>query len=354
MAEEPAAKRVREERRRKVVLLGAAGGIGQPLSLLLKLNPLISELSLYDIIGMAGVAADVSHISTPPQVCPYQGAEQLDAALKDAEVVVVVAGRAQQPGESRDALFGTNAKIMKSLAEACIKNCPSALLCVITNPINAIIPIVSELYRRAGCYDPRRIFGINTLDVVRASTFAGELRNLDPREVSLPVIGGHSGKTILPVLSQATPSLSLSEEEAAKLTYRIQDAANVVINAKNGRGSATLATAFATLRFVNSLLLAMNGASDIVECSYVKSDLTEASYFASPLLLGVRLVGGAGEESGGRGLGGDGMLTQAVPVVAYDLQSVISGSGGTMLSLFIDITFLSPSLPCMPLPARRH
>ena len=53
---------------RKVAVLGAAGGIGQPLALLMKLNPLVSSLSLYDIAGTPGVAADVSHINTRSQV----------------------------------------------------------------------------------------------------------------------------------------------------------------------------------------------------------------------------------------------------------------------------------------------
>jgi malate/lactate dehydrogenase len=47
----------------KVCVLGAAGGIGQPLSMLLKLSPHIDELSCYDIVGTPGVAADLSHVS---------------------------------------------------------------------------------------------------------------------------------------------------------------------------------------------------------------------------------------------------------------------------------------------------
>jgi len=46
----------------KVAVLGAAGGIGQPLSLLLKLSPYVDELSCYDIVGSPGVAADISHV----------------------------------------------------------------------------------------------------------------------------------------------------------------------------------------------------------------------------------------------------------------------------------------------------
>ena len=57
-----------EARQFKVALLGAAGGIGQPLALLLKMNKLVSELSLYDIANVAGVAADLSHCNTPVKV----------------------------------------------------------------------------------------------------------------------------------------------------------------------------------------------------------------------------------------------------------------------------------------------
>lgn len=53
---------------KKVALLGAAGGIGQPLALLLKMQKLVTELALYDIGNVAGVAADISHCNTPIKV----------------------------------------------------------------------------------------------------------------------------------------------------------------------------------------------------------------------------------------------------------------------------------------------
>lgn len=55
----------------KVAVLGAGGGIGQPLSLLLKNDPLVTSLNLYDIRGAPGVAADVSHIDTGSEVRPF-------------------------------------------------------------------------------------------------------------------------------------------------------------------------------------------------------------------------------------------------------------------------------------------
>lgn len=53
---------------RKVAVLGAAGGIGQPLGLLMKLSPLVSDLALFDIAGTPGVAADISHVNTQAKV----------------------------------------------------------------------------------------------------------------------------------------------------------------------------------------------------------------------------------------------------------------------------------------------
>jgi len=48
-----------------------------------------------------------------------------------------------------------------------------------------------------------RLFGVTTLDVVRAARFVSELKNTDPEEELIPVIGGHSGVTIVPLLSQS-------------------------------------------------------------------------------------------------------------------------------------------------------
>jgi malate dehydrogenase len=66
----------------KVAVLGASGGIGQPLSLLLKNSPLVTQLSLYDIVHTPGVASDLSHIDTPAKVQGFNGPENLAHALK--------------------------------------------------------------------------------------------------------------------------------------------------------------------------------------------------------------------------------------------------------------------------------
>lgn len=76
-----------------MAVLGAGGGIGQPLSMLLKMNPLIGELSLYDVAATPGVACDLSHMSTPAAVRGYLGPDQLPAALQGCQLVIIPAGR---------------------------------------------------------------------------------------------------------------------------------------------------------------------------------------------------------------------------------------------------------------------
>lgn len=78
-------------------------------------------------------------------------------------------------------------------------------------------------------YDPARVLGVTTLDVVRAAAFIGEINGVDPRSVTIPVIGGHSGVTIIPVLSQSQPAVKLSDAAKIKaLTERIQEAGTEV------------------------------------------------------------------------------------------------------------------------------
>ncbi|XP_056362892.1 malate dehydrogenase, mitochondrial [Oenanthe melanoleuca] len=270
----------------KVAVLGASGGIGQPLSLLLKNSPLVSKLSLYDIAHTPGVAADLSHIETRASVKGFMGPEQLPECLKGCDVVVIPAGVPRKPGMTRDDLFNTNASIVASLTSACAKHCPEAMICIISNPVNSTIPIASEVFKKHGVYNPNKIFGVTTLDIVRANTFVAELKGLDPARVTVPVIGGHAGKTIIPLISQCTPKVEFPQDQLEKLTARIQEAGTEVVQAKAGAGSATLSMAYAGARFVFSLLEAMSGKQGVVECAFVRSDVTEVPYFSTPLQLG--------------------------------------------------------------------
>ncbi|XP_044479234.1 malate dehydrogenase, mitochondrial [Mangifera indica] len=271
---------------RKVAILGAAGGIGQPLALLMKLNPLVSRLSLYDIANTPGVAADVSHINTRSEVAGYVGDDQLGQALEGSDVVIIPAGVPRKPGMTRDDLFNINAGIVKSLCTAIAKYCPHAIVNMISNPVNSTVPIAAEVFKKAGTYDEKKLFGVTTLDVVRAKTFYAGKANVNIAEVNVPVVGGHAGVTILPLFSQATPKANLPDEDIKALTKRTQDGGTEVVEAKAGKGSATLSMAYAGALFADACLKGLNGVPDVVECSFVQSTVTELPFFASKVRLG--------------------------------------------------------------------
>lgn len=75
---------------------------------------------------------------------------------------------------------------------------------MISNPVNSTVPIAAETLKKMGVYDPRKLFGVTTLDVVRARTFVAEAAGVPVDDVDVPVVGGHAGVTILPLFSQVS------------------------------------------------------------------------------------------------------------------------------------------------------
>ncbi|KAL8519646.1 hypothetical protein ACS0TY_010541 [Phlomoides rotata] len=192
----------------------------------------------------------------------YAGEDQLGQALEGSDIVIIPAGVPRKPGMTRDDLFNINAGIVKSLCEAIAKYCPNVKY---INHVNSTVPIAAKVFKSKGVYDERKLFGVTTLDVVRAKTFyAGKAKvdvagmtifylqycklncmilhhlNYTLANVKVPVIGGHAGVTILPLFSQVTPKANLSEEDIRALTKRTQDGGTEVVEAKAGKGSATL------------------------------------------------------------------------------------------------------------------
>lgn len=148
-------------------------------------------------------------------------------------------------------------------------------------------------------------------------------QGLDVNNVSLPVIGGHAGTTILPLLSHVcarvqsgatslSPPLrapsalwvpplpyrccsrcaqvegaNFTQEDIESLTHRIQFGGDEVVKAKDGAGSATLSMAMAGVRFTETLMRALSGES-VTECAFVESDVADGcKFFSSPVKLGV-------------------------------------------------------------------
>ena len=127
-----------------------------------------------------------------------------------------------KPGMTRDDLFKINAGIVRDLITGVAKYCPKAFILIISNPVNSTVPIAAEILKAHSVFDPSRLFGVTTLDVVRASTFVAEIvGEKDSRNIVVPVVGGHSGDTIVPLLSLTKPSVSIPADKLDGLVNRM-------------------------------------------------------------------------------------------------------------------------------------
>merc|ERR1712137_613659 len=276
-----------QQRGYKCSVLGAAGGIGQPLSLLMSINPRVTALTCYDVAPITpGVACDLSHISSDSSCVGYTG-DDLKQALEGCDVVVIPAGVPRKPGMTRDDLFNINAGIVRTLVTGCAEACPNACILVISNPVNSTVPIAAEVLKQKGVYNPKKLFGVTTLDVCRARTFVGEASGNAATKMKVPVVGGHAGTTIVPLLSQAEPAVSFDDAQRDALTHRIMFGGDEVVKAKAGGGSATLSMAFAGAEFADRVMAGLSGEKGVVECTFVEQDkVSGLTFFSLPVTLG--------------------------------------------------------------------
>lgn len=295
----------------KVTVCGAAGGIGQPLSMLLKLNTEVTELSLFDVVNAKGVAADLSHICTPAKVTGFQPSgkedtETIKKALANSDLVVIPAGVPRKPGMTRADLFNINASIIRDITASVGKACPDAAVLIISNPVNSTVPIAAEVLKKLGVFNPRKLFGVTTLDSVRAETFLGDLIGETPTSLrgKISVVGGHSGDTIVPLLD-ATPDVAqkvskLSKDQYDAFIKRVQFGGDEVVKAKDGAGSATLSMAYAGYRFAEQVINSMKGRvsnAEIPDSSFIylpgipkgeqlaSKHLNNCLFFSLPVIL---------------------------------------------------------------------
>merc|ERR1712242_419102 len=138
-----------------------------------------------------------------------------------------------------------------------------------------------EMWKNKGL-NPKKIVGISTLDIVRANKF---VQDRIGKHGQIPVVGGHAGKTILPLFSQDPIGATLTVEQVQTLDPRTQNGGTEVVEAKAGKGSATLSMSYAGARFGYAVLNGLSG-TPTTECAYVKSSVTELPYFTSKVTFG--------------------------------------------------------------------
>ncbi|KAL9625019.1 MAG: hypothetical protein Q9160_000748 [Pyrenula sp. 1 TL-2023] len=269
--------------------LSETGGL-KPLSLLCKTSAYIDELALYDVVNTPAKCQKKISGYLPKD-------DGMKKALSGADIVIIPAGIPRKPGMSRDDLFNINAGIVAGLIQGVAENCPKAFVLVISNPVNSTVPITAEVLKKNNVFNPQRVFGVTTLDVVRSETFVQDITGeRDPSKTVIPVIGGHSGETIVPLFSQAKPAVKIPEDKLDALVNRVQFGGDEVVKAKDGAGSATLSMAYAGYRFAEKLLKAAKGEKGVIEPTFVYlpgvpggeaiAKETGVEYFSVPVELG--------------------------------------------------------------------
>ncbi|MBR6710608.1 MAG: malate dehydrogenase, partial [Selenomonadaceae bacterium] len=208
----------------KVTVVGA-GNVGATVANVLATKGFASEIVLIDIKeGVSeGKAMDIMQTAHMLNFdTTVTGVTNDYAATAGSQVVVVTSGIPRKPGMSREDLIGTNAKIVKSVVDQALKYSPDAIFVIISNPMDAMTYLTlkdSKLPRnriigQGGMLDSSR-FRYYLAEALKKAGYPAT-----PTDVDGMVIGGHSDKTMVPLVSLATyrgiPVTELLSEDLIK------------------------------------------------------------------------------------------------------------------------------------------
>ena len=199
----------------KITVIGA-GNVGATCANVLALNKIASEIVMLDVKeGVAeGKAMDMLQTT---QTLGFEtkivGVTGDYAQTANSDVVIVTSGIPRKPGMTREELIGTNANIVKSVAESCLKYSPKAIILIISNPMDTM----TYLALKATGLPKNQVFGMGgLLDSSRFKYFLSQALNVNPAQVDGTVIGGHGDTTMIPLKRLATyNSIPVSECLAA-------------------------------------------------------------------------------------------------------------------------------------------
>jgi L-lactate dehydrogenase len=169
---------------------------------------------------------------------------------READIIIITAGAAQRPGESRIDLLKRNVAIFESITDAVLKYNKEGILLIASNPVD----IMSYFTWKKSGWPVNRVIGSGTLlDSARFRYLLGEKLNIDPRSVHAHIIGEH-GDSELPLWSLANVAgteLNISEADKQEIFTNTRDAAYKIIEAK---GATYYAIALALDRICTAIL----------------------------------------------------------------------------------------------------
>lgn len=233
----------------RIVVIGI-GAVGSTTAYTLLLRQRMDELVLIDVNNKKAVgdALDMNH------GLPFLGKSKVWAGTyadcRDADLVIITAGAAQRPGETRVDLLKRNVAIFENITTEVLKYNSTGILLIASNPVDIMAYFT---WRKSG-WPVQRVIGSGTLlDSSRFRYLIGEKLNIDARSIHAHIIGEH-GDSELPVWSLANVAgteLSLSEAEKEDIFTNTRDAAYNIIEAK---GATYYAIALALDRICTAIL----------------------------------------------------------------------------------------------------
>ena len=179
----------------KVVLVGT-GFVGMSMAYSMLNQGGINELILIDIDKnkTIGEEMDLAHgLPYAPQKMVIKAGEYADC--KDAQIVVITAGVAQKPGQTRLELAQTNTKIMKQVTESIMASGFDGIIVVASNPVDLMAYVVSEV---SGL--PRnRVIGSGTvLDTARLRYLMADYLKVSSKNIHAYILGEHGDSSFVP------------------------------------------------------------------------------------------------------------------------------------------------------------
>lgn len=171
----------------RVAVIGA-GLVGSTYAYTVLLQGLADEICLIDLRKekARGEAMDLSHAMPFTRRASVWAGTMQD--LEDADVIMIAAGAAQKPGQSRMDLLKENAKIVGDIAEEAGRIAPGAVFLVTTNPVD----LMSYVTMKRSNATPSRVLGSGTaLDTARLRFLMGSTLGVDPRSIHAFVLGEH-------------------------------------------------------------------------------------------------------------------------------------------------------------------
>jgi len=269
----------------KIVIIGAGNVGGQAALFLLREG--FRNLLLLDVAkGLAkGKALDLEDCaSLLRQNCRIEGSDDF-ALLKDAAIVIITAGLPRKPGMSRDDLLKKNSEILKGLSLKIKEFAPSAIVLVVTNPVDLMTHLVSEVTG----FPKTRVLGMGvSLDAGRLVNLVHQELNVPVNNVEASVIGSH-GQTMVPVPSLTSVAGARIERLMDKaiigrlIQHTVERGASIV--AHLGSGSAYFGPAAAISDIVKSI--AKDEKRIIPVCAYLNGEYgIKGIYLGIPARIG--------------------------------------------------------------------